>query len=58
VELSTIARQLQQYPATNADVGINLVPLQEEQVGSLRGAFAAAFGAVGFVMRCRERQRR
>ena len=50
-ELTTIARQLQQqYPATNADVGINLVPLQEEEVGSLRGALLLLFGAVGFVM--------
>ncbi len=50
-EMTTIAGRLQQsYPATNRDLGIGVVPLQEELVGHLRPAVLALFGAVLLVL--------
>ena len=51
VEMNTISRRLeQQYPASNKGHGVNLIPLQEEVVGSLRPAFLVFVCAVGLVL--------
>jgi putative ABC transport system permease protein len=51
VEMNTISRRLeQQYPDSNKGHGVNLVPLQEEVVGSLRPAFLVFVTAVGLVL--------
>ena len=50
-KLATLAARLQRdYPQSNTDVGINPVPLQEQQVGAMRPALFMLFGAVGFVL--------
>jgi len=49
--LATVAKQLEQaYPQTDVGKGINPVPLQEQQVGSMRLALFVLLGAVGFVL--------
>jgi putative ABC transport system permease protein len=49
--LATLAKQLEQaYPQTDVGKGINPVPLQEQQVGSMRLALFVLLGAVGFVL--------
>jgi putative ABC transport system permease protein len=49
--LATLAKRLEaQYPQANTGVGINPVPLQEQQVGGMRPALFMLLGAVGFVL--------
>lgn len=49
--LGTIAQQLAaQYPATNANQGVNLVPLLEREVGNISLNLFILLGAVGFVL--------
>jgi len=50
-EFSGIAGQLaQQYPDSDANIGANLVPLQEEVTGKARPLLLALAGAVGLVL--------
>jgi putative ABC transport system permease protein len=50
-ELEVIARQLEnQYPDTNKDYGVSILPLQEQIVGKLRPALLVLIGAVAFVL--------
>ena len=50
-EMDGIARRLaQQYPNTNTNVGITLVPLQTQIVGKIQRALFVLLGAVGFVL--------
>jgi putative ABC transport system permease protein len=51
VEMNRIAAQLQQqYPRTNTDQGITLVPLHEEFAGNVRKPLLILLGVVGFVL--------
>jgi putative ABC transport system permease protein len=50
-EMDTIARRLErQYPESNAERGINLIPLHEATVGEVRPATLIFMGAVSMVM--------
>lgn len=50
-EMNAIAARLErQYPETNADLGVNIVPLTEELVGNVRPTLWLVFGAVAFVL--------
>ena len=50
-EMSGIAKRLEAtYPASNTNVGIKLVPLREELVGSVRLALLVFSGAVALVL--------
>ena len=49
--LQTVARRLEaQYPVTNRNIGVEIIPLQEELVGNLRAALLAFWGSVGLVL--------
>ena len=49
--LDRLAQRLQQmYPQSNRGVGINPVPLLEQQVGEMKPALLMLLGAVGFVL--------
>ena len=50
-EMSGIARRLaEQYPQTNRNWGVNVVPLLTEEVGKIEPALLVLFGAVGLVL--------
>jgi putative ABC transport system permease protein len=50
-EMNLIASQLQQqYPETNADRGVRVVPLHKQVVGNIESYLYMLFAAVGFVL--------
>jgi putative ABC transport system permease protein len=50
-EMNLIATQLQQqYPETNAQKGVNIVPLRKQVVGNVESYLYLLFAAVGFVL--------
>ena len=50
-EMTTIERRLeQQYPDSNSDIGIRLVPTQEQTVKQIRPALLVLLGAVVFLL--------
>ncbi|HEY0007020.1 MAG TPA: ABC transporter permease [Pyrinomonadaceae bacterium] len=50
-EMSVIARRLQQeYPATDADMEVSVIPLQKQVTGDIRMALIVLLGAVGCVL--------
>lgn len=50
-EMNLIATQLQQqYPETNAQKGVNIVPLRKQVVGKVESYLYLLFAAVGFVL--------
>lgn len=50
-DMSLIASQLQQqYPETNADRGVRVVPLHKQLVGNIESYLYMLFAAVGFVL--------
>ena len=49
--MTVLANQLQQqYPETNSNRGVNLIPLQQQLVGDSRPYLRVLFAAVGFVL--------
>jgi putative ABC transport system permease protein len=49
--LQALVRRLEaQYPVTNRNIGVEIVPLQDELVGNLRAALLALWGTVGLVL--------
>ena len=49
--MTVVANQLQQqYPETNSNRGVNLIPLQQQLVGDTRPYLRVLFTAVGFVL--------
>ena len=50
-EMTLIAQQLQQqYPETNTERGVNVVPLHKQLVGNVESYLYMLFAAVGFVL--------
>jgi putative ABC transport system permease protein len=50
-EMNAIGRQLaDEYPPTNAGIGVALVPLRQILLGNVRPALLVLFGAVGLVL--------
>ena len=50
-ELSTISEQLgREYPRTNANVGVVLIPLPDRVLGDVRGGLFILLGAVAFLL--------
>jgi putative ABC transport system permease protein len=50
-DMEAIARRLErEYPEDNGDVGVNLVALHQQLVGTIRPALLALLGAVSFVL--------
>jgi putative ABC transport system permease protein len=50
-EIDGITNRLaREYPQTNTDVGVQVVPLREQMVGKIRFALLVLFGAVGLVL--------
>jgi putative ABC transport system permease protein len=50
-ELDALARRMElQYPETNAELGIRLVPLRTQITGNIRPALLVLFGATAFVL--------
>jgi putative ABC transport system permease protein len=50
-EMDTIAANLsRQYPTSNANIGVAIVPLHEQLFGHLRRGLLVLLGAVGFVL--------
>ena len=50
-ELETVARQLsEEYPASNAATGVELVPLSDQVLGPVRPALMLLLGAVGLLL--------
>ena len=50
-DLATIAARLEkEYPASNASLGVTIIPLHEHTVGDVRPALLVLMGAVGFVL--------
>lgn len=50
-EMETIAARLQQaYPASNKDIGVELLPLRHQLVGNLRHVVLLVFAAVGLIL--------
>lgn len=50
-EMSTIGARLeQQYPDSNSNVGVTVIPLHEDLVGDIKPALLMLLGAVGFVL--------
>src|ERR1051326_9100066 len=44
------ARLTKQYPESNTDIGVRIVPLREQLVGKVETVLLVMFGAVGFVL--------
>jgi putative ABC transport system permease protein len=50
-DMDTIAAQLaQEYPETNQEVGVTMVPLPKQYLGEVRPALLMLFGAVGLLL--------
>ena len=50
-EMTAVAKQIEQeFPATNSKIGVTLVPLKDEMLGSSRTAFIILFSAAACVL--------